>query len=208
MKKLLSILSICLVFVSCTSTPEEVAEEAPIRLLKDELIKKGTKESPIMYFEGKPFTGVAFDVYEDGQLEWEANYKAGKEDGLWSSWDDNGVLIFNGKSIDGIVSLLTTYFINGEKHYEAYYSDTMGGLNDWYKHKKWDKEGQLLIEQGMSEYIFRKRNKDEKLVYTQEGITAYSICDWDTTDWFFRNCYYYYFFNEKLVEMGFELEYP
>lgn len=27
MKKLLSILSICLVFVSCTSTPEEVTEE-------------------------------------------------------------------------------------------------------------------------------------------------------------------------------------
>jgi antitoxin component YwqK of YwqJK toxin-antitoxin module len=198
MKKLLSILSICLVFISCS----------PDRVLQDELINKGTIESPLMYFEGKPFTGVAFAVHENGQLRSEFNYKAGKEDGLWSNWDDNGVLTDNGKSIDGYLSRYTTYFPNSEKHYEIYYSDTIGGLYDWDKLKKWDKDGQLLIEQGMSEYIFRKRNKDEKLLYTHEGITAYSICDWDTTDWFFRNCYYYYFFNETLVEMGFELEYP
>ena len=103
MKKLLSILSICLVFVSCS----------PDRVHIDELIKK----DKIYYFEGKPFTGVGFDVYSnrqlksegnykdgeldglyqewyyDGQLEVEANYKDGQRDGLYQEWYENGVLI-------------------------------------------------------------------------------------------------------------------
>ena len=48
MKKLLSILSVCLVFISCS----------PDRVLNDELTNKGTEESPIMYFEGALFNGL------------------------------------------------------------------------------------------------------------------------------------------------------
>ena len=143
MKKLLSILSICLVFVSCTSTPEEIAEEAPIRLLVDELINKGTKESPIMYFEGKLFTGVAFDVYSEGQLKFEGTYKDGKEDGLYQYWYENGQLRFKVTSKDGKEDGLFQYWYeNGQLKFERTYKD--GKKNGLYQ--RWDENG-ALIEQ-------------------------------------------------------------
>ena len=111
MKKLLSILSICILFVSCTSgTSEEVAEEAPVRLLYDELINKGTNDKPTMYFEGKLFTGVGFDVYDNGDLVWEANYEDGKLDGLYQSWYDNGQLFFEVNYKDGYEDGLAQYW--------------------------------------------------------------------------------------------------
>ena len=68
MKKLLSTLSICLLLFSCS----------PDRVLKDVLIDKGDN---FFYYEDKPFTGVAFDVYPNGQLCEEYNLKNGKADG-------------------------------------------------------------------------------------------------------------------------------
>jgi len=62
MKKLLSILSICLVFVSCS----------PDRVLSTELTRRGET----YYFEGKPFNGVSFDLYDDGQLMYETHTKS------------------------------------------------------------------------------------------------------------------------------------
>jgi|SaaInlV_120m_DNA_3_1039746.scaffolds.fasta_scaffold26527_2 antitoxin component YwqK of YwqJK toxin-antitoxin module len=79
MKKLLSILSICLVFVSCS----------PDKVLIDVLIDKGDE---FFYYEDKPFTGVAFDVYPNGQLHSEFNFKNGKADGLAKYWYENGQL--------------------------------------------------------------------------------------------------------------------
>ena len=48
------------------------------RVLIDELTNIGTKKSPIMFYEGEVFNGVGFDVWENGQLQLEGNYKDGK----------------------------------------------------------------------------------------------------------------------------------
>ena len=113
MKKLLSILSICLVFISCS----------PDRVLFDDLTR-GTKESTTLYFEGELFTGVSFDVYEDGQLEWEANYKDGELDGLYRSWYENGQLDFEYNYKDGKEDgLCKGWYENGELSYETNYKD-------------------------------------------------------------------------------------
>ena len=45
-----------------------------------------------MYFESALFNGLSFDVYEDGQLKLEENYKDGKLDGLAQYLYDNGQL--------------------------------------------------------------------------------------------------------------------
>tara|TARA_B110000503_G_C6747768_1_gene250313 strand:- start:63 stop:443 length:381 start_codon:yes stop_codon:yes gene_type:complete len=110
MKKLLSILSICLVFISCS----------PDRVIVDELTKKGD----VSYFEGKPFTGVVFDVYEDGQLMYETIYKDGKRDGLAKGWYDNGQLevMYNYKDGD-IDGLYKRYYYNGQLKEEANFKD-------------------------------------------------------------------------------------
>jgi antitoxin component YwqK of YwqJK toxin-antitoxin module len=36
-----------------------------------------------MYYEGVLFNGIGFDVYKNGQLKGEVNYKNGKRDGLY-----------------------------------------------------------------------------------------------------------------------------
>ena len=85
MKKLLSILSICLVFISCSPSPD--------RVLMGDLTTIGPKTGKTLkYFEGKPFTGVAYNLYSNGQLWYEAGYKDGKTDGLQKGWFKNGQL--------------------------------------------------------------------------------------------------------------------
>ena len=102
MKKLLSILSICLIFYSCS----------PDRVLYDEIIKKGE----ILYFEGKPFTGVGFDIHYNRQLKSEGNYKDGKRDGLYQEWYENGQLLSEANYKDGqLVGLYQEWYENGEK---------------------------------------------------------------------------------------------
>ena len=114
MKKLLSILSICLVFVSCS----------PDRVLYDELTERGTDDKPTMYFEGKPFTGVAFDIWEDGQLHYEGTYKDGKQDGLFQTWYDNGQLAIRQNYKDGKYDgLFQSWYKNGQLEYERNYKD-------------------------------------------------------------------------------------
>lgn len=137
MKKLLSILSICLVFVSCTSTPEEVAEEAPIRLLNEVLTEKGDNR----YIEGKPFTGVAFDVYYNGDLAWEGNYEAGKLDGLRKEWHENGQLQFEDNYKEGDLILSKSYRSNGQLEYEGYYKD-----GEPVSSKDYNSNGEVIYE--------------------------------------------------------------
>ena len=38
----------------------------------------------------KPYSGPVFSLYENGQKEWEGTFKDGKDDGLWTHWDENG----------------------------------------------------------------------------------------------------------------------
>ena len=51
MKKLF-LISFCIILFGCSEK----------RILVDELINKGTKESLIMYYEGCVFNGIGFDV--------------------------------------------------------------------------------------------------------------------------------------------------
>ena len=55
----------------------------------------------LYYFEGKLFTGLAVDKYENGQKKYEATYKDGKEDGLSTSWYENGQKSWEGTFKDG-----------------------------------------------------------------------------------------------------------
>ena len=114
MKKLLSILSICLVFISCS----------PDRVHFDELINKGNEQVPLMYFEGKPFTGVSFDIDSNGQLRYEGTFKDGEKNGLSQWWWENGQLNIKSTYKDGKKDgLYEGWDDNGQKHSEFYYKD-------------------------------------------------------------------------------------
>jgi len=116
MKKLLSILSICLVFVSCS----------PDRVLIDELSKK----SGTIYFKGKPYNGVGFDVWENRQLKSEINYKDGKRDGIAQSWYQDGLLKGEINFKDGqLVEFAKVWGVDGKLLMELYVTSEVQKLN-------------------------------------------------------------------------------
>jgi len=77
--KHLYIILVTLFFIGCNSEK---------RVLFDELMEK----EGVYYFESKPYTGIVYGVYENGQLKEEGNCKDGEKDGLWKSYYENGQL--------------------------------------------------------------------------------------------------------------------
>jgi antitoxin component YwqK of YwqJK toxin-antitoxin module len=127
MKKLLSILSIFLVFISCS----------PDRVHTEDLYFKGD----ICYLDGKEFTGISFDIHSNGQLKFERSYKNGRKNGLNKQWFENGQLRIetnykNGKR-DGLDKM---WYENGQLNYVWKFKD---GVEDGIQ-KTWYENGQLL----------------------------------------------------------------
>jgi len=92
MKKILSILLVSVLLIGCSEN----------RVFLEDLVKKGNN----YYFEGKLFNGIEFDIWDNGNLRYEMNFKNGKRDGLEKWWGYNGKMSsqnwINGK-IDGKV---------------------------------------------------------------------------------------------------------
>ena len=78
------------------------------------------KEAQMLFYQGKPFTGIAYDVYSNGQLQFEETYKDGELNGLYQEWYENGQLASQGTFKD----------------------NELNGL-----FQEWDKNGQFLEEQ-------------------------------------------------------------
>lgn len=93
MKKKLIIIITSLVALSCSEN----------RVLKNQT---SIKENLIVYKENL-FSGIVFDVYENGQLKEEGLYKNGKKEGLHQEWYQNGQSKFKKNYIDGKQNGLT-----------------------------------------------------------------------------------------------------
>ena len=129
MKKTILILLASILIIGCSSEK---------RVLLDELENKSENwlES-VMHYDGELFSGVGYDVYENGQLqkeeaykngqlhgawkEWykdgkiwlEGSYKNGKEHGLEKWWHSNGALKFQGEYENGTLISQTCFDKNG-----------------------------------------------------------------------------------------------
>jgi antitoxin component YwqK of YwqJK toxin-antitoxin module len=104
MKKLLFLLPL-LTIISCS----------PERVHFDDLQENGD-----LFYQGKPFTGIAYDVYSEGQLKVEVEIKDGKPDGLGQEWYDNGQLHLEINFKDGLVQ---EWDENGQLLREETYKD-------------------------------------------------------------------------------------
>jgi antitoxin component YwqK of YwqJK toxin-antitoxin module len=59
--------------------------------IKDlELIRLDGGGTPIYHFNNKPFTGIVFDIEEDGTLSWEEEYIDGFQEGWTRTYHPNG----------------------------------------------------------------------------------------------------------------------
>ena len=92
MKNILSILLVSVILFGCSGN----------RVLIDKLTNKGTQDSPIMHSEKGLFNGVGFNIYENGQIESEGDYKDGKRDGLFKQYYKDGFLEREGLYKNGI----------------------------------------------------------------------------------------------------------
>ncbi len=97
----------------------------------------------LWYFEGKPFTGITVEKYENGQKRGERTYKDGKVHGLYTFWYENGqkkereyTLRF-GK----LHGLYTRWYRNGQKNWERTHKD-----GELISEKEWDEDGNLTRE--------------------------------------------------------------
>ncbi len=105
------------------------------RVLYDDLEFDGDLPS----FEGELFTGIAYELYSDGKLHSEYEYKEGWEDNVGREWYLNGQLksieYFKNKMAYG---LHTKYYEDGAKKSESDYE-----LGVELERKMWSESGQL-----------------------------------------------------------------
>ena len=89
MKKLLSILLLSVVLIGCS-------EERVNKVDTEYNYKENTT-----YYSGKPFTGITFLTFSNGQLQEEIEYKNGKRNGFSKRWDKTGQLTMEANFKDG-----------------------------------------------------------------------------------------------------------
>ena len=91
MRKALLIITAVMLVLGCGSDS--------IKLDINNLIDRGG----LMYApnDDKPFTGIVFDFYENGEKELDGNYRKGLMNGEWTYYHENGQIHGEGRFIDG-----------------------------------------------------------------------------------------------------------
>ncbi len=91
-----------------------------------ELDRRGKFPNFIFFIKGSdtPYTGKSFELYDNGQKQWEGNWKDGKEEGLFTWWYRNEKKLMgrhykNGKK-DGLELF---WHENGQKKSEGKFKD-------------------------------------------------------------------------------------
>jgi antitoxin component YwqK of YwqJK toxin-antitoxin module len=145
---------------------------------KDLKIKSG-----FMYYEGKPFTGVVFEMHKydksqllgyegfvggikngeikayhlNGQLSLEGAHKLGKKDGEWMFYYENGEpkseITYKEGKMDG---MFRSYYLNGEPHQEVVFKNGEydGVFRIYYLNGELELEG--AYKDGKKKGVFRR----------------------------------------------------
>ena len=178
MKILLVLVSI--VLIGCGGNEKqntELEKTSTKKVLIDELTNKGTKESPLMYYESKLFNGIGFDLYSNGNPKEEINYKDGKKDGLYKEWNENGRLYNEKKYNSGnhrlVYSIFYSYHENGQILSKRVFNDlTEGieGLGNHYHHKYiYYENGQLKLKTDCCISCVEFENSCKGKIYYENG---------------------------------------
>jgi antitoxin component YwqK of YwqJK toxin-antitoxin module len=144
--RIIRILLISITFFACGSNESQNTESTNSiskRFSLDILDKKGTDENPIWIYKGVPVKGLGMSYFENGQLQYEYNFKDGKEDGVGKTWYENGQLEFECNFKEGNKNgLETLWYENGQKRIIGYYKN---GKEDG-PHKSYQDDGTLGSE--------------------------------------------------------------
>ena len=118
---------------------EDNSNDSILRINESELEMYGDMETPFsdpMYgltlYKNKPFTGIKYVEYENGQLKEETNFLNGQKHGLKKWYDKKGVLRTESEFISSTKTETPPKLIHQKKW------DPEGRL---YEEKRWDKDG-------------------------------------------------------------------
>ena len=94
------------------------------KVLKDSLFCDGHPDKGSWHYQGKLFTGVAFQDYENGKKMGEYSYKNGKYHGLYKVWYKNGQLEQEDNYKDGQLDrICRLWHENGKLFREKFYDN-------------------------------------------------------------------------------------
>ena len=115
MKKTILVLTASILIIGCSKK----------RVLIDELENKSENwlES-VMYSQGELFTGIGYDIYDNGQLQTEQSYTNGVLNGAWKEWYKDGKIWSEGNYKEGKEHGLEKWWHqNGELKFKGDYNN-------------------------------------------------------------------------------------
>ena len=191
MKRLLALL---LVMGGCSSNttditvPNTVAVKSPavvhIEDVKTVDSAQTEERNDLLYLINSetPFTGIVVGKYQNGQKEWESNYKNGKEDGKATNWYESGQKEIEGAHKNGKAEgPHTQWHDNGQKEAEGAYKDGKleGKWTLWYPNGK--KEAEETYKNGKPDgpYIDWYDNGQKRREGTSKGGKPLTGKHWD-----------------------------
>ncbi len=142
------------------------------RVLVDECTVKGD----IVYYDSKPFSGILFNVYPNGNTKWEQEYKNGVKNGTNKIWDSEKKDLVTAEQtfIDGqLDGLAKVWYSNGTLAKEANFKKGV----EVGVHKEWFEDGKIAKEytndQGIPGYL-KSWHNNGKLALSSEWNGDYS----------------------------------
>lgn len=138
----------------------------------------------VVYYKGKPFSGLGVATYSNGQIAEEITYLVGKRNGVLKRWFENGELSFEAfyenNRLDGKVR---SWWINGHLRSASNYSKGVvhGSQKQWYASGQPFKE--LNIVNGKEEGLQRAWRENGDLFVNYEakngrifGLNRANLC--------------------------------
>ena len=129
-------------------------------------------------YEGKPFTGIAFELWPNGRLRDEVNFVGGMKDGISRSWSESGVLLDEGKHFENWGhGIFREWYENGQLKREMEIE-----LGILLHQRDWSETGELMEEyclpEDSSDWRFLKFQREQfgpelkARAQSSESITA------------------------------------
>ncbi len=169
MKKTLLIILPLLLIVGCSKAVDEST-----------LVERGGLNYEVN--TTKPFSGKAFELYDNGQEAFKGTYKDGKRDGLATMWWENGqkkqeTTFKYGKKH----GLHTIWYENGKKMEEGIYNEhEQEGLWVWWWENGQKKRDGIFIHgkmEGLFTSWYENGQTKVEITFKDEGVLS-NLC-WD-----------------------------
>jgi len=164
MRSILSILLISVILFSCSN------ENKRKRILMDEI----TIKNKLFYNEDGLYSGIIFDLFENGKVEFEYNFVKGQMKGVQKVWYENGQLKCKFNIKDNLPNPLECYEYNGSPM-KCNYFNLSHGINVFEKLNEQIKKDSTKLNNMEKDPVEQENVSREKYLMKKEGEDLFII---------------------------------